>query len=708
MRKILFGLLGLLFTIPSFANCNLTQRIINKTYTGVGSSVGDENAIISGITYKENTPYTITIDVEPSDITFSEHGNLLWWSIQYTDNTYDYTGVTTGNYNNGRISVTTAANKTVSSITGLSNHQRWTGGTLKVSNLKIEEGSSATPYQPYDAECVERCKNLFDAQIEKGGVQFTDGRLLSSPNRVRTGTFIDVTPNTTYTISTNMYNVAFFEYDSAGNYVSDSNTLRSAPVTFTTKENTTKVRFSFALQDTSAEVNVNDVQWVQLEQGDTATAYVPYHLGCHETNIKVATTKYTETVFNPLNTALQSAISVVDSVVSNTITQAGSIATLQSGKQTRPADETCPAYKQCLLVEDENGTPHWYQITDPFRDFVAPIIANNVNAASTTHSSGFTQLEYIESTGTQYIDTGVKPDSNYSYELKFSGYAIPTSSVEHIMFGETSSNWVTMVGINQSKAGSRSNVVPYIKYDGVACSLAQQTNGILKLTPAGLYFNGDLVYSKIPDSFGAETYSIYLFAVNYKGTASSIAAGVSSDFTKYRLENFKVWNNNTLVRDMVPVRRNSDNELGMYDLVSGTFFGNAASSGDDFTPGPIVENDADVPGMTWFATWAADATTGVSAGTVTGEGLCNGVSGTYATAVTSSQLSNANWNTTGMECWCKVSGLTVGGEYNVASSSAWVFYASNGSTANCAYNCAYNCAHNVRGYASFRSAVFGM
>ncbi len=200
------------------------------------------------------------------------------------------------------------------------------------------------------------------------------------------------------------------------------------------------------------------------------------------------------------------------------------------------------------------------------------------NAFSANLPSGYTELEYIQSSGSQYIDTRIKPDSNFSYEIKFSGYTVPTSgSAEHIMFGETAAGWNDMIGINQSRAGSRSNVIPYIKYDGVACSLAQQTNGILKLTPVGLYFNGNLVYSKTPSSFGTETYSIYLFAANRQGTASY--------FTQYRLENFKMWNNDVLVGNFIPTK-DSNNVVGMYDTVSGQFFTNAGTG--EFIAGPEV------------------------------------------------------------------------------------------------------------------------
>jgi hypothetical protein len=46
----------------------------------------------------------------------------------------------------------------------------------------------------------------------------------------------------------------------------------------------------------------------------------------------------------------------------------------------------------------------------------------------------------------------------------------------------------------------------------------------------------------------------------------------------------KIWDGNNLVRDFVPVERDSDGVLGMIDLISGAFYVNAGSGA--FTAGP--------------------------------------------------------------------------------------------------------------------------
>ena len=50
---------------------------------------------------------------------------------------------------------------------------------------------------------------------------------------------------------------------------------------------------------------------------------------------------------------------------------------------------------------------------------------------------------------------------------------------------------------------------------------------------------------------------------------------------------FSIYENNMLVLNFIPVKRNSDNVLGMYDTVSGNFFTNAGSG--SFIAGPVVQ-----------------------------------------------------------------------------------------------------------------------
>lgn len=82
--------------------------------------------------------------------------------------------------------------------------------------------------------------------------------------------------------------------------------------------------------------------------------------------------------------------------------------------------------------------------------------------------------------------------------------------------------------------------------------------------------NGD--FSTIPHSIG-------LFANNING---NFLERVSA-----KIFNFKLWDNDVLKRNFIPVKRNADNKPGMYDLVTDNFYSNASGTGD-FTIGDIV------------------------------------------------------------------------------------------------------------------------
>ncbi len=119
-----------------------------------------------------------------------------------------------------------------------------------------------------------------------------------------------------------------------------------------------------------------------------------------DTTIKIATTRYNEEQFEPVETRLDAAVAAVDTVVTQTMSQAQAIDTIATTKQTRP-DEGCPPFKKCLLVEDEDGTPHWYEIYDPINDFLNPILA----AAGLSGNQGAPVMTTHTENGSTIYDT---------------------------------------------------------------------------------------------------------------------------------------------------------------------------------------------------------------------------------------------------------------------------------------------------------------
>lgn len=189
--------------------------------------------------------------------------------------------------------------------------------------------------------------------------------------------------------------------------------------------------------------------------------------------------------------------------------------------------------------------------------------------------SGYKQLEYIQSSGTQYIDTGVDPTSQVDVEVDFQLLATSTAWA-CILGGRDASGNNNTIGVwhdskvfyfyrgsNNTRAGFPSSVSALTRHyfsskgntadiDGTQISLAAQT------------FTG--------------TNNMYLFSMNNGGTPSN-----SSQCNLYSC---KIYNAGTLIRDFVPAQRTSDNAIGLYDQKNGVFYTNAGSG--VFAAGPYV------------------------------------------------------------------------------------------------------------------------
>ncbi len=116
--------------------------------------------------------------------------------------------------------------------------------------------------------------------IEQGSIASADGQGFASPRRVRTAGYIDVAPNTQYTISEGGLTYFFVNpYNSNGEYLKGTGITgwRTSPYTFRTSANTGKIRIVFAngQSDNSSSPNVTpaDLQWLQIELGTTATPH---------------------------------------------------------------------------------------------------------------------------------------------------------------------------------------------------------------------------------------------------------------------------------------------------------------------------------------------------------------------------------------------------------------------------------------------------
>jgi hypothetical protein len=183
------------------------------------------------------------------------------------------------------------------------------------------------------------------------------------------------------------------------------------------------------------------------------------------------------------------------------------------------------------------------------------------------------EVEYLESTGTQYIDTGVIAQANDSYVLDL-WYS--RSGGFDTIFGaanDSGSNKLATVWITNGGA------IRYGGNMGVGFSAGtwrlQDWNTIESSHSRNL-INGVKALDNITTAFdnSLSTKSIYLFQCNGRVFAKGITV---------RIRKHKWYRDGVLVLDLIPVR--VGNVGYMYDRVSGQLFGNQGTGafiiGDD-------------------------------------------------------------------------------------------------------------------------------
>lgn len=179
---------------------------------------------------------------------------------------------------------------------------------------------------------------------------------------------------------------------------------------------------------------------------------------------------------------------------------------------------------------------------------------------------GYTQVEYIESTGTQYIDTGFKPNQDTRVVAKYQ-MTNGNDSVWYKLWGSGNGSYT-----NDFSAWSKgtTNIQHYYGSETVTETF---TNGVVVEIDANKnvwrYNGSSKIYSSQTFSCG---YSMYIFNINTDTNSAYVPA-------KMKLYSFKIYDNDTLVRDFVPCIKGegTDSVAGLYDLVNGVFYTNAGT-----------------------------------------------------------------------------------------------------------------------------------
>lgn len=181
---------------------------------------------------------------------------------------------------------------------------------------------------------------------------------------------------------------------------------------------------------------------------------------------------------------------------------------------------------------------------------------------------GYKKLEYIQSSGTQYIDTGFKPNQNTKIELDVLSAEGTSSNIPYIFGTQDSSNnyfvatWVLGYGSGMVTTGIN-------LYDGKF--------HVVKVENGALYKDGSIIAQRTVSSFSIGV-PIFLFAVN--------SSRQSMGYGACKLRSCKIYNNGMLVRDFIPCK-NPSGIIGLWDDVNSVFYQNAGTG--TFISGPEVK-----------------------------------------------------------------------------------------------------------------------
>lgn len=193
--------------------------------------------------------------------------------------------------------------------------------------------------------------------------------------------------------------------------------------------------------------------------------------------------------------------------------------------------------------------------------------------------SAYQALTYIQSNGTQYIDTGYK------------GNTSKTKFITSINFTDISGT-VGVFGSRNAQAQATSPDACCIfltsnefRWDwasanttAYSANITANTDYTIEITRGSVKLNGAVTTYSATGSVD-QNYNFLIFSFNDHGTPYASKA-------KYKFKGGQILEDNVVIHEYVPCKRRSDNVLGLYDRITGDFLTKAV--GDNFIGGEPI------------------------------------------------------------------------------------------------------------------------
>ena len=202
--------------------------------------------------------------------------------------------------------------------------------------------------------------------------------------------------------------------------------------------------------------------------------------------------------------------------------------------------------------------------------------------------SGYKRLEYIKSSGTQYIDTNVSAPKGFRITCDVEFTSLPNTL--NMLFGSHDTASPYYRNFLAATSGGKWEIGAYNPYDFGSVSVnTKYSIDVCTISGAiGCSINGidQIVDSSIAASTVRSSRTIYVFGLNYTDGL------FPSNMKLYGLKMYLDADGSNLVRDYIPCQTTSG-EIGLWDDVNSVFYGNAGTG--TFTAGPVVITAPQIP-----------------------------------------------------------------------------------------------------------------
>ena len=212
-------------------------------------------------------------------------------------------------------------------------------------------------------------------------------------------------------------------------------------------------------------------------------------------------------------------------------------------------------------------------VDEPIRD--VQITGNTIQAELPVE---YQRIEYIESTGTQYIDTGITPNQDTGFDVEFlTKNQLSAASGEYgCIFGARTGSSVDELQLTTFTNSTDKGI---LRFGKGSYNAGITTGEVLTASLRNKVFtNGEVT-----------VIDLYPYEFTSGGTITVFALNNNGNITQHgsvQIFSLKLYNLDILIRDFIPCYRKADNVAGLYDLVEKKFYTNNGTG--EFLKGNVV------------------------------------------------------------------------------------------------------------------------